>query len=188
MSDVTRLLRSIEEGDPKAASALLPLVYDELRKLAKQKLAREKPGQTLDATALVHEAYVRMLGAADDRGYQNQGHFFAVAAEAMRHILVDKARRKRREKHGGRRNRVELNEDHPAPPSAAEELLALDEALHHLASEDPEAASLVELRYFAGLSVEEAARTLGISRATAYRHWTFARAWLLGELAGDPPG
>ena len=187
MSDVTRLLQSIKEGDRQAAGALLPLVYDELRKLAKQKLAREKPGQTLDATALVHEAYVRMLGAADDRRYTDQGHFFAVAAEAMRHILVDKARHKRREKHGGRRNRVQLNEEHPAPPSAAEELLALDQALDRLASDDPEAASLVQLRYFAGLSVEEAAVTLGISRATAYRHWTFARAWLLEELGGDPP-
>ena len=163
----------------------MPLVYDELRKLAKKKLARESPGQTLDATALVHEAYVRMVGAGDDRQYNDQGHFFAVAAEAMRHILVDKARHKRREKHGGRRRRVELNDAAPAPPSAAEELLALDEALNRLALEDPEAASLVQLRYFAGLSVEEAASTLGISRATAYRHWTFARAWLLEELARD---
>jgi len=187
MADITRLLQSIKDGDQQAANVLLPLVYDELRKLAKQRLAREKPGQTLDATALVHEAYVRMVGADDDRRFTDQSHFFAVAADAMRNILVDKARRKRREKHGGRRRRVELNEGQPAPPSAAEELLALDEALHRLASEDPEAASLVQLRYFAGLSVEEAARSLGISRATAYRHWTFARAWLLGELAGDEP-
>jgi RNA polymerase sigma factor (TIGR02999 family) len=187
MKDVTTLLQSIQDGDPHAASELLPLLYDELRKLARKKLAGESPGQTLDATALVHEAYVRMLGSGDDRRYADGGHFFAVAAEAMRHILVDKARRKRREKHGGQRRRVELNDTHPAPPEAAEELLALDEALNRLAIEDPEAALVVQLRYFAGLSVEEAAASLGISRATAYRHWTFARAWLLDELSADKP-
>jgi RNA polymerase sigma factor (TIGR02999 family) len=188
MPDVTRLLQSIKAGDPQAARALLPLVYDELRELARKKLARESPGQTLDATALVHEAYVRMIGGGDDRQYNDQGHFFAVAAEAMRHILVDKARHKRREKHGGKLRRVELNDAAPATPSAAEELLALDEALNRLALEDPDGARLVELRYFAGLSVEEAAASLGISRATAYRHWTFARAWLLEELARDESG
>jgi RNA polymerase sigma factor (TIGR02999 family) len=185
MPDISELLQSIKDGDPQAARVLLPLVYDELRKLAKRKLARESPGQTLDATALVHEAYVKMVGAGDDRQYNDQAHFFAVAAEAMRHILVDKARQKRRAKRGGRLKRIELNDAAPAPPSAAEELLALDEALNRLALEDPEAASLVQLRYFAGLSVEEAASSLGISRATAYRHWTFARAWLLEELARD---
>jgi RNA polymerase sigma factor (TIGR02999 family) len=174
MSHVTRLLQSIKEGDQHAARALLPLVYDELRKLAKKKLANESPDQTFDATALVHEAYVRMVGAGNDRQFNDQGHFFAAAAEAMRHILVEKARHKRREKHGGRRRRVELSESAPAPPSAAEELLALDEALNSLALEDPEAANLVQLRYFAGHSVEEAANAMGISRATAYRHWTFA--------------
>jgi RNA polymerase sigma factor (TIGR02999 family) len=160
MSHVTHLLQSIKDGDQRATRVLLPLVYDELRELAKKKLAHESP-------ALVHEAYVRMVGAGDDRQYHDQGHFLAVAAEAMRHILVDKARQRRREKHGGKRRRVELNEAAPAPPSAAEELLALDEALNLLALEDPEAANLVQLRYFAGLSVEEAASTLGISRATA---------------------
>jgi RNA polymerase sigma factor (TIGR02999 family) len=183
MPDITSLLESAKDGDGNAARALLPLVYDELRKLAKKKLARESPGQTLDATALVHEAYVRMVGAIDERRYNNQGHFFAAAAEAMRHILVDKARHKRREKHGGRCARVELSESAPAPPSDAEEMLALDDALNHLALEDPEAASLVQLRYFAGLSVEDAASALGLSRATAYRHWTFARAWLLEQLS-----
>ncbi len=185
MSDVTRLLACIKDGDPHAAAELLPLVYDELRKLARQKLARESPGQTLDATALVHEAYVRMVGAGDDRRFADGGHFFAVAAEAMRHILVDKARRKRREKHGGRRRRVEFTEVHAATPETEDDLLAIDEALTRLAAEDPEAAGVVQLRYFAGLSVAEAAATLGISRAAAYRHWTFARAWLLAHLAGD---
>ena len=185
MSDASRLLQSIRDGDPRAAGELLPLLYDELRMLARQKLAGESPGQTLDATALVHEAYLRMIGPGQDRPYAGEGHFFAVAAEAMRHILVDRARRKRREKHGGGRRRVELRDDaRPAPPDRAEDLLALDEALDRLALEDPEAARLVQIRYFAGLSVEEAAASLGISRATAYRHWTFARAWLLEELDG----
>ncbi len=182
MKDASTLLQSIKDGDPRAAAKLLPLLYDELRNLARKKLASEAPGQTLDATALVHEAYVRMVGSGDDRRYADEGHFFAVAAEAMRHILVDKARRKRREKHGGQRKRVELIDAHPAPPEAAEDLLALDEALNRLAIEDPEAATLVQLRYFAGLSVEEAAASMGISRSTAYRQWTFARAWLLDEL------
>jgi RNA polymerase sigma factor (TIGR02999 family) len=185
MQDFTKLLQAMKDGDPHAAGELLPLVYDELRRLARKKLATESPGQTLDATALVHEAYVRMVGSCADRRYADRGHFFAVAAEAMRHILVDRARRKRREKHGGRRRRVELSEAQPAPPEAAADLLALDEALSRLATEDPEAAGVVQLRYFAGLSVEEAAQSLGISRATAYRHWTFARSWLLAELAGD---
>jgi RNA polymerase sigma factor (TIGR02999 family) len=184
MTEVTRLLSAIDQGDPHAAAQLLPLVYDELRKLAAQQLAREKPGQTLEATALVHEAYLRLAGARGDR-WASRGHFFAAAAQAMRHLLVDNARRKRRDKRGGRRRRVELGEAVPAPPAAAEDLLALDEALTRLAGQDPEAAAVVQLRYFAGLSVEEAALSLGVSRATAYRHWTFARAWLLNELAGE---
>ena len=171
----------------KAAGELLPLVYDQLRKLAAQRLAQEKPGQTLQATALVHEAYLRLVGAADDRHWEGRGHFFAACAEAMRRILVDNARRKRRAKHGGGRRRVPLD-DVAALPAATDDLLALDEALTRLAAAAPEAAQLVQLRYFAGLSVEEAAESLGVARATAYRHWTFARAWLLEELAGGEPG
>lgn len=185
MADVTRILAAIEQGDPHAAAQLLPLVYDELRRLARKKMAREAPGQTLDATALVHEAYLRLVGPAAERRYADRLHFFAAAAGAMRRILVDKARRKLRDKHGGRRARVELNDAVPAPPAAAEDLVALDEALTRLGSADSEAASVVELCYFAGLSVAEAAQSLGMSRATAYRHWTFARAWLLNELARD---
>ncbi len=184
MNDAAKLLESIKSGDTHAAAKLLPLLYDELRKLARQKLARESPGQTLDATALVHEAYLRMIGSGDDRPFAGEGHFFAVAAEAMRHVLVDRARRKRREKHGGGRRRVDLHDDQPAPPDRADDLLALDEALDRLAVEDPEAARLVQIRYFAGLSVEDAGASLGISRATAYRQWAFARAWLLEELGG----
>jgi len=188
MSEVTRILSAIDEGDPHAAGQLLPLVYDELRQLAAHKLAHEKPGQTLDATGLVHEAYLRLVGPADGARWQDHGHFYAAAAQAMRHILVDQARRKRRHKRGGGQQRVALDEDKLAAcPAAAEELLALDEALSRLAAEDPEAAALVQLRYFAGLSVGEAAKSLDISRAAAYRHWTFARAWLLQELAGEEP-
>jgi RNA polymerase sigma factor (TIGR02999 family) len=185
MSEVTQILNAIAAGDPQAAGQLLPLVYDELRRLAAQKLAQEKPGQTLDATALVHEAYLRLVGPAEGRRWKDGGHFFAAAAEAIRHILVDNARRKRRAKHGGGRRRVELDDAVPAPPSTDDDLLALDEALTRLAAADPEAASVVQLRYFAGLSVEQAAESLGMSRAAAYRHWTFARAWLLQELAED---
>jgi RNA polymerase sigma factor (TIGR02999 family) len=184
-NDVTQLLSALGQGDPHAASRLLPLVYDELRKLAAQRMGQEEPGQTLQPTALVHEAYLRLVGNDPDRPWKNRGHFFAAAAEAMRHILVDKARRKRRARHGGGRQRVPLADQKAAPPDRAEDLLALNEALHKLAREDPEAASVVQLRYFAGLSVEEAAQALGLSRATAYRHWTFARAWLLQELHGD---
>ncbi|HVC95613.1 MAG TPA: sigma-70 family RNA polymerase sigma factor [Pirellulales bacterium] len=185
MSDLTQILNALDEGDPHAAAKLLPLVYDELRRLAARKLAGETPGQTLDATALVHEAYLRLAGPDDAHRYADRGHFFAAAAQAMRRILVDKARRKRREKHGGGGHRVVLDDALPAPPTAAGELLALDEALTRLAAEDPEAAEVVQLRYFAGLSVQEAARGLGISRATAYRHWTFARAWLAHELSDE---
>ena len=175
MNDVTHILSAIERGDPRAAEQLLPLVYDELRKLAAQKLAQEKPGQTLQPTALVHEAYLRLIG---DQKFDGRGHFFAAAAAAMRRILVDAARRKQTHKHGGHRRRVELR-DVPAKPDAADEqLLALDAALTELAAEDAVAARVVELRHFAGLSIEDAAAALGLSRATAYRHWTYARAWL----------
>src|SRR5207302_1880890 len=187
MSEGTRILSAIEPGDAQAAEQLLPLVYDELRRLAAQKLAHEAPGQTLDATGLVHEAYLRLVGPADGDRWKDRGHFFAAAAEAMRHVLVDNARRKRRHKRGGGRKRVELDDAAPAAPAAGEDLLALDEALTRLAGDDPEAAAVVQLRYFAGLSVEEAAQSLGLSRATAYRHWTFARAWLRQRLGGDEP-
>jgi RNA polymerase sigma factor (TIGR02999 family) len=187
VSDVTQVLDAIAAGDAQAASQLLPLVYDELRRLAAQQLAREAPGQTFDATALVHEAYLRLVGPADERRWKDRGHFFAAAAQAMRHLLVDNARRKRREKHGGGRRHVALDESVPAPAAAEPDLLALDEALTRLAAEDPEAAAVVQLRYFGGLSVEEAAEALGTSRATAYRHWAFARAWLLHELSGERP-
>jgi RNA polymerase sigma factor (TIGR02999 family) len=185
VTDVTRILSAIKQGDPRAAGQLLPLVYDELRRLAARQLAREAPGQTLDATALVHEAYVRLVGPADDGRWKDCGHFFAAAARAMRHILVDNARRKRRDKHGGGRRRVELDDAVPTPPAAEGDLLALDEALDRLAADDPDAAAVVQLRYFAGLSVEQAAQSLGMARATAYRHWTFARAWLLQQLADE---
>jgi RNA polymerase sigma factor (TIGR02999 family) len=169
------------------AAELLPLVYDELRRLAAARLAGEAPGQTLDATGLVHEAYLRLVGPADERRWKDRGHFFAAAAQAMRHLLVDHARRKRRDKHGAGRRWVGLGESVPAPPGPEPDLLALDEALTRLAAEDPEAAAVVQLRYFGGLSVEEAAEALGASRATAYRHWAFARAWLLHELSGASP-
>jgi RNA polymerase sigma factor (TIGR02999 family) len=190
MSEVTRILSAIEKGDPHAAEQLLPLVYDELRKLAAQKLAQEKHGQTLQPTALVHEAYLRLVSGdasvAAEVHWDSRGHFFAAAAEAMRRILVDAARRKRTDKHGGNRRRIEMP-DVPAEPDAEEErLLALDAALSQLATEDPVAAKVVELRHFAGLSIEDAARTLGLSRATAYRHWTYARAWLRDAISeGD---
>lgn len=167
------------------AARLLPLVYDELRRLARRRLAGEAPGQTLDATALVHEAYLRLVGPADGRCFVDRAHFFAAAAQAMRRILVDRARGKRRDKRGGGRRRVELEDALPAPPTGVEDLIALDEALHRLAAEDPEAAAIVELRAFAGLSVDEAAQMAGMSRAAGYRHWTFARAWLLNELSPE---
>jgi RNA polymerase sigma factor (TIGR02999 family) len=187
MTDVTRILSAIDQGDPHAAAQLLPLVYDELRRLAAQHLAGEQPGQTLQATALVHEAYLRLLGNGPAPHWNSRGHFFAAAAQAMRHILVDNARRKRRPKHGGGRRRVALDAALPAPPDDADGLLALDDALSRLAAEDPEAARIVHLRYYAGLSVEEAAQALGISRAAAYRQWTFARAWLLQALSDGEP-
>jgi RNA polymerase sigma factor (TIGR02999 family) len=183
MPNVTRLLDAVEAGDPKAAAELLPLVYDELRALAAARLAEEKPGQTLQATALVHEAYLRLVGGRAPKKWNGQKHFFAAAAEAMRHVLVDRARQKSRAKRGGGRPRVELDDDLPAASAEPERLLALDEALTRLGAQDPEAAGLINLRYFGGLSVEDAAEALGISRAGAYRHWAFARAWLLQELS-----
>jgi RNA polymerase sigma factor (TIGR02999 family) len=184
MSEVTSILNAAA-GDAQAAAQHLPLVHDELRRLAAQKLAREAPGQTLQATSLIHEAYLLLVGPADVACWRDRGHFFAAAAPAMRNILVDSVRRKQSEKRGGDRQRVELGEDPPAPLAEAEELLALDEALTRLAAVDPEAPALVQLRYFGGLSVEKAAQSRGISRAVAYRLWTAARAQLLSELAGD---
>ena len=182
MHDVTRILSAIEEGDPHAAEQLLPLVYDELRKLAAQKLAQEKPGQTLEATALVHEAYLRLVGIAEPRVYRDRGHFFATAATAMRRILIDQARRKKTEKQGGGRLRHELPD--LAAPQPDDELLALNDALEQLATEDPVNARLVELRYFAGLTNDQAADVLGISPSTADRHWAYARAWLQTAVRG----
>jgi RNA polymerase sigma factor (TIGR02999 family) len=185
MNDVTRILSDIERGDPAAASELLPLVYDELRRLAAHRLAHEPPGLTLQATALVHEAYLRLVGSDEGRGWDSRGHFFAAAAEAMRRILVENARRRGRQKRGGGRARVELLEADLAVDDPPDEVLAVNEALERLAAEDPQAAELVKLRYFAGLSVEEAAQALGLSRATAYRHWTYARAWVRCEVLGE---
>ena len=184
MTEVTRILSAVAQGDPHAAEQLLPLVYDELRRLAAQKLAQERPGQTLQATALVHEAYVRLVGAGDDLRWDGRGHFFAAAAEAMRRVLLDNARRKGRLKRGGARKRVDLDDADLVSLAAHDELLLIDEAISKLAREDARAAQLVRLRYFAGLSVEEAAELSGLSRSTAYEHWSYARAWLHCELYG----
>jgi RNA polymerase sigma factor (TIGR02999 family) len=178
MSEVTRILSAIEHGDPHAAAQLLPLVYEELRQLAAHRLALEKPGQTLQATALVHEAYLRLVDVEQAQRWNSRGHFFAAAAEAMRRILVENARRKRGVKHGGGLQRVNLDEAVPCAPEPAGDLLLLNEALDQLAREDPAKAELVKLRYFAGLSVQEAADALGISRATADRYWAYAKVWL----------
>jgi RNA polymerase sigma factor (TIGR02999 family) len=185
MSEVTRILSTLEQGDPSAAAQLLPLVYDELRQLAAQKLAHEKPGQTLQATALVHEAYLRLVDGEKAQHWNSRGHFFAAAAEAMRRILIENARRKKADKRGGRRTRVSLDHVDAVTVAPPEELLALDEALVRLGQHDPVAGQLVKLRYYAGLSLEQAAEALGISSATAYRHWTFGRAWLHGQLLAD---
>jgi RNA polymerase sigma factor (TIGR02999 family) len=184
MTDITRILSAIEQGDPHAAEQLLPLVYDELRRLAAQKLSQEKPGQTLEATGLVHEAYVRLVGAEEERRWDNRGHFFAAAAEAMRRILVENARRKRSAKHGGSMVRQDLDELQLTAPELCEDLLALDEALNRLAEKDPIKAELVKLRHFAGLTVDQTAQVLGISSATADRYWAYARAWLHAEITG----
>jgi RNA polymerase sigma factor (TIGR02999 family) len=186
MNEVTRILGAIEGGDPHAAAQLLPLVYDELRQLAAQKLSLEAPGQTLQATALVHDAYLRLVDVQEAQHWNSRGHFFAAAAEAMRRILVENARRKHRHKHGGGRRRVSLGEL-PATARLPEDVLVLDEALTRLAAEDPAAAELVKLRFYAGLSVEEAADALTISRAQGYRHWNYARAWLRCALEDEPP-
>jgi RNA polymerase sigma factor (TIGR02999 family) len=189
MADVTQLLDAAAAGDPKAVADLLPLVYDELRKLAAVRVAQENPGQTLQATALVHEAYLRLVGAQGaSEGYDGRGHFFAAAAEAMRRILIDRARQRQSRKRGGDLRRVELDagalladpDDH-----AADDLLALDDALQQLEAEDPAKARLVKLRYFAGLSIRDAADALGISVATAKRHWIYARSWLYGKIQGQ---
>jgi RNA polymerase sigma factor (TIGR02999 family) len=186
MNEVTRVLSAIESGDPHAADQLLPLVYEELRRLAAQKLAQEKPGQTLEATALVHEAYLRVVGTGEAQNWETRGHFFAAAAEAMRRILIDRAREKRSEKRGGTRNRLDIDAIDVAIQATPDQLLALDDALAKLTRADPAAARLVALRYFAGLTVEESGKALGISTATAYRHWNYARAWLHSELLGTP--
>jgi len=183
MSDVTRILNAIERGDAKAMDELLPLVYEELRLLAAQKLSHESPGQTLQATALVHEAYIRLVGD-EPQSWENRGHFFAAAAEAMRRILVENARQRGRVKHGGALRRVELGESTVSTPDdrAPEDLVALDEALTRFARKEPLKAELVKLRYFAGLTIPQAAETLGISHATAERHWVYARCWLRVEI------
>ena len=189
MSEVTQILHAIEQGDPSAAEQLLPLVYDELRKLAAHRLAHQARGQTLQPTALVHEAYLRLVGDHEGSDWDNRGHFFAAAAEAMRRVLVENARRKGRQKRGGGLKRLDLDAAEPvAVPEVREDLLALDEALTKLASTDPQAAQLVQLRYFAGLSIPDAAQALGVSSRTADRLWAFARAWLLREIGGDVPG
>jgi RNA polymerase sigma factor (TIGR02999 family) len=184
MSEVTRILSAIEQGDPSAAGELLPLVYDELRKLAAQRLAQEKPGQTLQATALVHEAYLRLVDVEEARHWNSRGHFFAAAAEAMRRILVDNARRKRSKKRGGDRLRLDLDRVDAATSERLDEVLDIDGALAGLANADSQAAQLVKLRYFAGLSIPEAAAALGVSPRSADFLWAYARAWLLRSLGG----
>jgi len=184
MADVTQILSALERGDPQAAEQLLPLVYDELRRLAAEKLAGERPGQTLDATALVHEAYLRLAGGGQARQWSGRGHFFAAAAEAMRRLLVDRARRKRSQKRGGDRARVDLDAANFAAAECPDEVLAVDEALAGLATADAQAAELVKLRYFAGLSIPEAAEALKMSPRSADRLWAYARAWLRRAIAG----
>ena len=186
MSDVTRILADIERGDGGAAERLLPLIYDELRTLAAQRLAHEKPGQTLQATALVHEAYLRLVGPDQGRSWNGRGHFFAACAEAMRRILIDAARRKRSLKQGGDRRRVDLADVEPAAGTPDLDLIALDEALGRLARTDPRKAELVKLRFFAGLTTEQAAAALGVSTSTADNDWAYAKSWLRVALDGGP--
>ena len=183
MVDVTHILNAIEQGDPQAAEQLLPLIYNELRRLAARKIVQENPGQTLQATALVHEAYVRLVDVEKAQHWNSRGHFFAAAAEAMRRILVDQARHKQADKHGGGRLRVDLPDDLAAPEARSDDLVALDEALTRLERHDPDAAQLVKLRYFAGLSHQDAADALGISRGAADRLWALGRAWLFRQLS-----
>jgi len=183
MDEITKILDGIQQGDPAAADQLLPLVYDELRRLAAGRMARESPGQTLQATALVHEAYLRLVGTGKGQSWDNRGHFFAAAAEAMRRILVERARRTAR-----RPKQVPLDEAVPKGPRPTDDVLAVDEALTNLTAEDPGKAELVKLRYFAGLSLEEAAEALGISRATAARHWAYAKAWLYRAIRDKRDG
>ncbi len=181
MSEVTLILKAIEEGDARAADELLPLVYQELRQLAAQRMKQEKPGQTLQATALVHEAYIRLVGA-ENQNWNSRGHFFAAAAEAMRRILIENARRKKRLKHGGDRQKVDLDQAKLPIDGPSDDLIALDEALEKLSQKDKVKAELVKLRYFAGLTIEQAANILGISRSTADEHWAYARSWLRVEV------
>jgi RNA polymerase sigma factor (TIGR02999 family) len=185
MSDVTQVLSAIEQGDPHAAEKLLPLVYAELRALAARRLAQEDPGQTLQATALVHEAYLRLVDGERAVHWNSRGHFFAAAAEAMRRILVDQARRKQADKRGGRGRRVPLDAADVGLAAPADDLLDIDDALTRLTAEDPQAARLIQLRYFAGLSIEDAAEVVGISRSTAYEHWSYARVRLKSLLDGE---
>ena len=188
MHEVTRILSAVEQGDPQAATQLLPLVYEELRRLAAEKMAQEKPGQTLQATALVHEAYIRLVNVEKARHWDSRGHFFAAAAEAMRRILVESARRKQRIRHGGGRRGLDLDEKDVADEGPADAILALDEALARLGAEEAVVAEVVKLRYFAGLTIEQTAAALGISVRTANRHWAYAKAWLYQEVGqpGEP--
>ncbi|MGH7137144.1 MAG: ECF-type sigma factor [Pirellulales bacterium] len=185
MNEVTRILGAVEQGDAHAAEELLPLVYAELRKLAAQRLAQESPGQTLQATALVHEAYLRLVDIDHPQSWDNRAHFFAAAAEAMRRVLIDSARGKHRLKRGGGRKRVDLSDVAAVSTTAPDELLAIDDLLEKLAAEDADAAQIVKLHSFAGLSIEEAAQLMGISRSTAYEHWAYARAWLRCALEAE---
>ena len=187
MSDVTRILSAIEAGDPRAAEQLLPLVYDELRKLAARRIAQEKPGHTLQATALVHEAYVRLVDGDAAQNWNSRGHFFAAAAEAMRRILIETARRKKSVKHGGDRTRQDLDALDLAVPECSEDVLALDDAIRKLAEQDKSAAEVVRLRFYAGMPLPEVAKALGISPRTADRLWAYARAWLHQEIQGNSP-
>ena len=185
MTDVTQILHAIEQGDPTASDKLLPLVYDELRVLARQRLANEKPGQTLQATALVHEAYLRLVGKEDDGNWNSRGHFFGAAAEAMRRILIESARQKKQEKRGGNSSRVPIPEGELSSKQTPEELIELDDALNTLEEIDPSSAELFKLCYFASISVDQAAKLLGTPRTSAYRQWKFARAWLSRQFVAE---
>jgi RNA polymerase sigma factor (TIGR02999 family) len=189
MNEATEILAALEQGDPHAAAQLLPIVYEELRRLAAQRLANEAPGQTLQPTALVHEAYLRLVGSGAGPAWDSRGHFFAAAAEAMRRILINRARDKHRAKRGGAMNRIDLDRITVADSTVDEDLLALDATLEKLAAEDPRCAELVKLRFFAGLTLEETAAAMGLARRTADRYWAYARAWLYHELqsGGDSP-